>query len=196
VGAQTQRPPAYSAIKVDGVPLHRRARRGDEVEAPLRDVTVHALALRSFSATSLALTVRASKGFYVRSLGRDLAHALGTVGHLAALRRTASGAFRLADAVDGDALLAARQDETRRPPIVSRVLGLEAAIGALRSVTLDAAAEADARAGRLVRAVPDDVDVGATVALLGRGGRLVAIGERRADGIAVRRGFRSFAVDA
>ena len=193
VGPQEQRPPAYSAIKVDGVALHKRARRGEDVEAPLRQVTVHALTLESLS--PLAIRVRASKGYYVRSFGRDLARALGTVGHLGALRRIASGPFRIDDAVPGELLSAARQDPSRRPEVVSRVLSLEAAVRSFRRVSLDAEGEAHARAGRLVRPAPEDLEEGGIVAMMGVRGDLVAIAERRGDALAVRRGFRAFAVD-
>ena len=193
VGPQQQRPPAYSAIKVDGVALHRRARRGEAVEAPLRAVTVHALRLRSLA--PLAFSVRASKGFYVRSLGRDLARALGTVGHLGALRRTASGPFRVQDALPGALLSAARGDEALRPSVRARVMPLEQAVLGMPRTTLDAHGAADARAGRAVRPVPASLEDGAVVAMLGPAGELVAIGERRGDALAVRRGFRTFAVD-
>jgi tRNA pseudouridine55 synthase len=193
LGPQEQRPPAYSAIKVDGVALHKRARRGEDVQAPLRQVTVHALALRSLA--PLALTVRASKGYYVRSFGRDFARALGSVGHLAALRRIASGPFRIDDAVSGELLLAARQDPARRPEVIARVLPLIEAVRTFRCVSLDAQNEAHARAGRLVRPVPAGLEEADVVAMIGTRGDLVAIGERRGDGLAVRRGFRSLSVD-
>lgn len=193
LGEQDQQPPAYSAIKVDGVALHQRARRGDAVEAPIRRVTVHELALRSM--TPLAFRVRASKGFYVRSLARDLARALGSVGHVSALRRIASGPFRIDHAFSGEALSAARADPALRPAVVARLTTLEAAVASFRCVTLDAAGELDARAGRLVRPVPEDVGEGAIVAMLGPDGRLVAIAERRVDALAVRRGFRRLPVD-
>ncbi len=192
VGAQVQRPPVYSAIKVDGIALHKRARRGDAVEAPLRDVTVHELTLTSL--VPLTFRVRASKGFYVRSLGRDLAVALGTLGHIVALRRIASGPFRIDHAVSGDALGAARTNPELAASIASRVLSLEAAVATFHRVSLDARGESDARAGRLVHAALD-VGEGSVVAMLGPTGSLVAIGERRGDAFVVRRGFRAFAVD-
>lgn len=98
-GPITQRPPAYSAIKVDGQSLHRRARRGEAVQAAPRTVTIHWLELIAFIPPArVQLRLRCSAGTYVRSLAHDLGHALGTCGHLAALRRAAAGAFTLADA--------------------------------------------------------------------------------------------------
>lgn len=192
VGPQEQRVPAFSAVKVGGEALYAKARRGEHVEAPVRSVTVHALELVTLA--PLVLRVRASKGFFVRSLGRDLARALGTVGHLAALRRLESGPFSLADAVSGEALLAARADEALRPALLARLRSLEQAAGAMPRLVLDDRAEADARAGRLVR-VESTVAAGECVALLSATGSLVAIGEKRDEGIKVRRGFRPARVD-
>lgn len=192
LGEQAQRPPAFSAIKVDGVALHRRARRGEAVDVPTRNVTVYALELRSLD--PLAFRVRASKGFYVRSLGRDLARALGTVGHVTALRRVASGPFGLDQAVSGELLSKARKDESLRPMLASRLLSLETAAASFPQLRLDAQGEADARVGKLVHH-PLDVPEGAVVAMISPGGALVAIGERRGDAFGVRRGFRSIAVD-
>ena len=192
VGEQDQRPPVFSAIKVEGEALHRRARRGEHVEAPMRRVTVHSLELRSVS--PLVLRVHASKGFFVRSLGRDIARAISTVGHVTVLRRLASGSFRVEDAIPGESLRAARDDDALRPSLLRRVLPLRAALASLPSVTLDAVAESDARAGRLVRIAAEGLE-GTVVAMLDARGGLVAIGERRGDALAVRRGFRSLPVD-
>jgi tRNA pseudouridine55 synthase len=100
VGPQQQRVPDFSAIKQAGERLYERARRGEAIEAPERSVVVHALEIVRVEGDEIELQVRCGKGFYVRALARDLARALGTVGHLCALRRTASGAFSLSDALD------------------------------------------------------------------------------------------------
>jgi tRNA pseudouridine55 synthase len=98
-GPIVQQPPAYSALKVDGESLHRRARRGEAVEAAPRRVTIHALELIAFLPPArVQIRLHCSAGTYVRSLAHDLGHVLGTCGHLAALRREAAGAFTLADA--------------------------------------------------------------------------------------------------
>ena len=104
LGGHKQRAPRVSAIKVDGERLHAKARRGDDFEAPERDVVLHSVRILAVQPDRIDLELEAAKGFYVRSFGRDLAAALGTVGHLTALRRTASGAFRLPDAVGLEAL--------------------------------------------------------------------------------------------
>jgi len=92
VGEITQKPPKYSAVKVEGRKLYDYARKGREVEAPDRKVRVDELALLSFEPPRARFRVRGSKGLYVRSIARDLG------GHVTALRRTACGPFRIEDA--------------------------------------------------------------------------------------------------
>lgn len=122
-GAQMQVPPAYSAISVGGERLYEKARRGEDVVAAARPVVVHALELLDFGARGLdgagqgpvaRVRVACGKGFYVRSFARDLGARLGVPAHLAALRRTASGAYHVDDAaplsrlVDEEGLARAR----------------------------------------------------------------------------------------
>jgi tRNA pseudouridine55 synthase len=95
-GSFEQVPPMYSAVKVGGKRLYELARAGEEVERASRHVTVYELVLRDFNATQLRLSVRCSKGFFVRTLAYDLGRALGCGAHLEALRRTQSGPFTLA----------------------------------------------------------------------------------------------------
>ncbi len=98
VGPIRQRPPAFSAVKVEGRRLYRYARAGEKVDAPERTVRVHAFDLVSFEPPVVRFRVRCAKGTYVRSLARDLGEALGCGGSLEALRRTASGPFRVEQA--------------------------------------------------------------------------------------------------
>jgi tRNA pseudouridine55 synthase len=86
-GRITQIPPAYSAIKQGGEPLYRRARRGEAVEVPSREVDVHAFSLTGRTPTTLTLDVECGSGTYVRSLVRDLGDRLGCGAHVASLRR-------------------------------------------------------------------------------------------------------------
>jgi tRNA pseudouridine55 synthase len=92
-GEIEQVPPMFSALKRDGVPLYRLARLGVEVERRPRRVVIDELTLDGMAWPSLTLTVRCSKGTYVRTLIEDLAKAVGTVGHVAALRRLAVEPF-------------------------------------------------------------------------------------------------------
>lgn len=98
-GTFLQTPPMFSAVKVGGKRLYERARAGETVERTPREVTVHALVLRDFSATECTLSVRCSKGFFVRALADELGRALGSGGALKSLRRTASGPFGLDRAI-------------------------------------------------------------------------------------------------
>ena len=93
-----QVPPAVSAIQVGGVRAHRLARRGEAPDLPPRPVRVLDLRLLATHADRIELEVRATKGYYVRSLARDLGSRLGVPACLSALRRTESGAFTLAEA--------------------------------------------------------------------------------------------------
>lgn len=92
-GEQQQVPPMYSALKRDGQPLYQLARAGVQVERAPRRIEIHALRLRATPQNPLKLEVLCSKGTYVRTLGEDLARALGTVGHLVQLRRAAVEPF-------------------------------------------------------------------------------------------------------
>lgn len=106
-GAIDQRPPAYSALKVAGQRAYALARAGEIVELAPRRVEIHDLQVVDRpNADSAILWVRCGKGTYIRSLARDIAQALGTVGHVAALRRTACGPFRDCEAVTLDTLAA------------------------------------------------------------------------------------------
>jgi tRNA pseudouridine55 synthase len=93
-GRITQTPPAYSAIKQGGVALYKRARRGETVEVPTREVDVYRLALTGRDGDSLRLHVECGSGTYVRSLARDLGERLGCGAHLTALRRLWVDPFR------------------------------------------------------------------------------------------------------
>lgn len=111
LGELTQVPPMYSAVHVGGERLYEKARRGEVVERAPRTIRVHALALTVLAPDRLRIHVSCSKGTYVRVLGEDLARHLGTVGHLAALRRIRSGTFTVDRAATLDSLLGPRSAE-------------------------------------------------------------------------------------
>lgn len=92
-GEITQIPPMYSALKHKGQRLYDLAREGIEVARAPRRVTIHALNLQSLAVSSMTLTVRCSKGTYIRTLVEDIALSLGTCGHVSALRRLALGPY-------------------------------------------------------------------------------------------------------
>jgi tRNA pseudouridine55 synthase len=103
-GPITQVPPAYSALKIDGKPAYARARAGEAVEMQPRRVTVHELRLLAATNDEATFAATVSKGTYIRSLARDLAHALNSVGHVTMLRRTRAGPFGLEGAISLDKL--------------------------------------------------------------------------------------------
>lgn len=97
-GPIKQIPPMYSALKHQGERLYTLARKGITVEREPRPVTIHKLLLRDLGETNLGLEVHCSKGTYVRTLVEEIARALGTVGHVSALRRTGVAGFGTDDA--------------------------------------------------------------------------------------------------
>jgi len=104
IGAQAQTPPMYSALKHEGRPLYAYARAGRKIEVKPRRITIHSIDLHDFAAARLTISVRCSKGTYIRVLAEDVGRALGCGGTLAALRRVAVGAFRIEHAVKLDEL--------------------------------------------------------------------------------------------
>jgi tRNA pseudouridine55 synthase len=142
-GEIEQLPPMHSALKRDGVPLYKLARQGKAVERASRRIRILELEVASFEPPRLNLRVRCSKGTYIRTLAEDIGAALGTGAHLSGLRRTASGRFRIEDAVSLEAL--------RELPPAARsdlVLPLTALVQGLPRAALDAGAEARLRNGQ------------------------------------------------
>jgi tRNA pseudouridine55 synthase len=149
VGTLDQEVPAVSAVKVAGQALHKLARKGREVVAPVRQVVVHELEVRALREREIDLSVRCGKGFYVRSLARDLAAALGTLGHLSALRRTHNGVFTLEGSVDFERLrAAARGTEADRAELRGQLMPFEQVCRSLPHVVLTPEAVEHVRHGR------------------------------------------------
>ena len=101
-GEIQQIPPAYSAIKKDGKALYKSARKGKKVEVPARTVHVYHFEILSIEMPDILFRVHCGKGTYIRSLAHDLGLILGVGAHLASLRRTAVGSFRVEDAYSID----------------------------------------------------------------------------------------------
>ena len=104
-GPIAQIPPAYSALKVSGQRAYDLARKGEDVALCPRLVSIHQLALLTMSGEKATLAATVSKGTYIRSLARDIARAVGTVGHVAMLRRTRAGPFGLDRAISLDKMM-------------------------------------------------------------------------------------------
>lgn len=187
IGRHPQEAPKLSAIKVGGRPLHRRTRQGEDVEAPVREVELYSVTVDAVGPAEITLSLHCGKGFYVRSLARDLARALGTLGHVKALRRTTSGAFGLDRALYGDGLTL--------EAVAERLIPLRDACGALRRVDLTDEGVGHARHGRPIgseHALGDgwrDADGDESLALFAPDGEPVALGRREGEGLRVVRGF-------
>jgi len=106
-GTINQIPPMYSAVKMGGERLYKKARRGETVERVPRQISVYAFEMTGRSGVDVSFRVECSKGTYVRSLARDLGDALGVGAHLTALRRTSIGPYSVDDAWPVDALTSA-----------------------------------------------------------------------------------------
>jgi tRNA pseudouridine 55 synthase len=104
VGSIEQAPPMYSAVKIDGERLYKKARRGETVERPPRHVRIDRIVITDWSPPEASIQVECSKGTYIRALARDLGEKLGVGAHLTGLRRTAIGPYRLAESWSLEAL--------------------------------------------------------------------------------------------
>jgi tRNA pseudouridine55 synthase len=135
LGPQQQLPPMVSAVKVGGQRLYELARKGLEVERTPREIRIHALELQAWARPELSFEVHCSKGTYVRTLGEALAERLGTVGHLVALRRLASGRLDLSRAITLDAIEKAASEERARL-IRGALIPMESAIGDMARVVV------------------------------------------------------------
>ena len=118
IGQITQVPPMYSAIKINGQQAYKLARKGQNVEMPSRQIEIYELQLLAEYDDSARFKVRCSKGTYVRTLGKDLALKLGTVGHLTELRRTKCGNFSLSDTILLDSLEKIEYVDNRRKSLL------------------------------------------------------------------------------
>ncbi len=136
MGPITQVPPMYSALKKDGKPLYEYARAGETVERKARHVVIHDLELLEMQieggAPFLRLRVTCSKGTYIRTLGEDIAEALGCGGHLSALRRVVTGPFDASACVTLEDLTA--MDEPQRE---ARLMPVQCLLPDHTTVTLD-----------------------------------------------------------
>ncbi|MCA0302071.1 MAG: tRNA pseudouridine(55) synthase TruB [Proteobacteria bacterium] len=179
-GTILQRPPAYSALKVDGQRAYDLARAGETVELAPRQVVIERLELVARPDPDHAdFVVDCGKGTYIRSLGRDLALALGTVGHLSALRRTAAGPFREEAAISLSKLEALGHS----PALLGALAPVATALDDIPALAL-----AEAQADRLRQGQPvlltRDAPPSGTLLRAELGSRLVAL--VRSDGVALK----------
>ena len=198
-GPIEQVPPAYSALKVGGKAAYARARAGEAVELQSRQVTVHSLSIRhpreSWGPASsddqrdsrlrgndeVTLEALVSKGTYVRSLARDIARTLGTVGHVSYLRRTRAGPFGLDRAVSLDFLT----EIAKARQLTRAVLPLQAALDDIPALPVTPDQARLLRHGQRLTGFP--AQPGLRMAVLE--GTPIALVEAAADGLKVVRGF-------
>ena len=184
IGPISQRPPAYSAIKVAGRRAYAMARAGEHVELASREVTIHRLELLDWDGADpdrpiAVVDVECSAGTYIRALARDLGEAVGGAAYLGALVRTASGPFRLDGAVSLDRAREAAADGAER--LAGLLLPVDAGLDELPElVVTDDEVRAIAQ-GQFVRPQATDVTVlaangpDAPIRIRDASGRLVAI---------------------
>lgn len=188
-GAIEQVPPTYSALKIAGKRASDRARAGENVAMRPRNVTVGEWRLMAHgfvgepgaSAQCATLAVTVSKGTYVRSLARDIARALGTVGHVTALRRTRAGPFTLQRAISLDFLGQA----AKARQLTKVVVPLTAALDDIPALPVTPGQARLLRHGQQLAGFPAPPGL----ALATQDGRPVALVEALADGLRVVRGF-------
>lgn len=156
-GVIDQVPPAYSALMIDGERAYERARAGEIVEMKSRAVTILALTLdriegEATAVESATFTAHVSKGTYIRSMARDIARALGTVGHVTMLRRLRAGPFDLARAISLDKL----NEVGQGAPLEHVLLPLEAGLVDIPALNLDPEQARAVRQGRVLTGLPFD----------------------------------------
>ncbi|MDT0508588.1 tRNA pseudouridine(55) synthase TruB [Novosphingobium sp. MMS21-SN21R] len=188
-GPISQIPPAYSALMVDGERAYDLARKGEDFELKSRDVTIHSLQPshwdfpndREVPVADLTLTAHVSKGTYIRSLARDIARALGTVGHVTMLRRLRAGPFDLAQAISLDKL----NEVGQGAPLEHVLLPLEAGLVDIPALNLDPEQARAVRQGRVLTGLPFDDGL-----YWARAGNVpVALVELSGGSLSVTRGF-------
>ena len=141
IGTIEQKPPAFSAIKINGERAYDLAREGELVDIPARAVTIHDLKIVAIEGDETVFETRCGKGTYVRAIARDLGRALGCYGHVTALRRTRVGPFLESDAVP----LATLDD----PEVAAKALRrVEAGLGELTRILVDRTDAARLRRGQ------------------------------------------------
>ena len=151
-GAIEQIPPVYSALMVDGTRAYDRARAGEVVELKARAVTIHSLVIRPSPnelgefLDEVTLIAHVSKGTYIRSLARDIARALGTVGHVTMLRRLRAGPFGPEQAISLDML----NEIGKGAPLENVILPLEAGLVDIPALDLSSEQARAARQGRVL----------------------------------------------
>ncbi len=156
-GEIEQVPPMHSALKVNGVPLYKMARRGETIEREARRITVYSIELTAFEGDELELEIACSKGTYIRTIADDLGQTLGCGAHIIALRRTQAGAFTEADCVTTQTLRE-ECEQDGLAAIDARLIPMDEAVLDLPEVVLPSITASFIKNGQpvLVRHLPEE----------------------------------------
>lgn len=156
-GEIEQVPPMYSALKVNGVPLYKMARKGQTIEREARRITVYSIEMTAFEGDELELEIACSKGTYIRTIADDLGQALGCGAHIIALRRTQAGVFTEADCVTTQRLIQ-ECDSGGLSVIDKHLIPMDKAIADLPEVVLPSVTASFIKNGQpvLVRHLPEE----------------------------------------
>jgi len=178
-GRIQQLPPVYSALKHNGTPLYRLARKGRPVQKPPRAVRIFELRVDTVRLPRVHFTVQCSAGTYIRTLAADMGDALGCGGHLESLRRTASSGFTLEDALPLEAISPGNRDA--RAVVADHWIDMAAALKGMPGFRADSRlAEKIAYGQRLTtRDVPGVDREGAYIKIIGNHGDLIAVLEHQ-----------------
>ena len=180
-GDTEQVPPAYSALKIDGKAAYARTRAGEKLKLKPRQVTVASLSVGEAGNGEVTLSATVSKGTYIRSLARDIARSLGTVGHVTMLRRTRAGPFALDRAISLDFLSQAAKARS----LDGAVMPLIAALDDIPALPVTPDQARLLRHGQMLFGIP--ARPGLNLAMDGQ--TPVALVDASDDGLKVVRGF-------
>ncbi len=173
IGSIQQIPPAYSALKINGQRAYQLARRGQEVELPPRPVQIYELEVIAYEYPELEMKICCGSGTYVRSLGRDLAHSLGTAAVMSGLTRTAIGPFQVEDGLT--------LEQLSHEEIVTYLHPARCAVSHLPTMTLSQQQIEEIRNGRTIEVGTTHSDI--EIAALDSQGNLVALLREKQPGI-------------
>ena len=173
VGSINQIPPMYSALKRNGTPLYKLARKGIEVEREARPVTIHEIKFKGFEEEILSLEVSCSKGTYIRTLIEDIGESLGCGGHVIELRRIGFTHFDIPQARTFEELVELKNKGLSE--LDSTLLCADEMLPNLKGLYLDAEQTLDIKHGRKVQF--SGLDVGQKIKLYDEKKQFIGIGE-------------------
>jgi len=180
-GVIRQKVPAFSAVKIDGQPLYKRARRGEIPDTPERQVEIKAIDLIAFEPPLLTIAVTCSKGTYIRSLANDIGDKVGCGAYLAGLRRTRVGHYRLSEALSIDQVR-----QYREAGRLNNYLKSIEAVLPFPSITVNRDFSSAVLTGKPLRkkditAIDEEFSTDQLISLKNGDGRILAIGKAGMD---------------